>query len=406
MSFQYPYIEHYSPAPATPLDAFAAQRWDHSAQDGVAQLVSPASCDYNITQHQQQDTLTPVEAQNASSTAYEPPQVIQLVERPPRRVRQQVAMSQSQAQNPTQASPNNQKRSQVRSQAHPQSQNQPQALSHTSPNLNTQASAPRQRHQRTLSSVPPPGQWFNMHGLANATSDKRPATASAAARTQARLATHPYRRTVSGPESIGVNNTSLKTQMRISKNSVMAGGNLLSHNNTNCDPICLKLTKPDGLVPPYAIVHNIHNRTCTSTRFYLRLAVTNTVTAMLELPGVKSAHVRVGLNICPHTHIKQLVVRGRSQPLLPDRSVENSADDRGGGADGKKKVEGYIVRERKVGEFKRVLVVPPETKRIMEKFSRFDIFFSPITYEYLWKTASYPDCYLRLSRYAPHLILA
>lgn len=68
----------------------------------------------------------------------------------------------------------------------------------------------------------------------------------------------------------------------------------------------------------------------------------NTMTVMLELPGVKKADLSLSLGTCPYSRVRQLTVRGRSGPTFTD--------------------EGYTVRERKYGEFKRVLVVPPETK--------------------------------------------
>lgn len=62
---------------------------------------------------------------------------------------------------------------------------------------------------------------------------------------------------------------------------------------------------------------------------------------MLELPGVKKTNLRLSLTVCPYSKTKQLVVTGKSTPGLPE--------------------EGFMVRERKHGDFKRVLVVPPET---------------------------------------------
>lgn len=67
----------------------------------------------------------------------------------------------------------------------------------------------------------------------------------------------------------------------------------------------------------------------------------NVLTAMLELPGVKKADLSLALRICPHSRVKQLSVSGKSGPVFAD--------------------EGYTLRERKYGEFHRMLVVPPET---------------------------------------------
>lgn len=92
-------------------------------------------------------------------------------------------------------------------------------------------------------------------------------------------------------------------------------------------------------------------------RYLLRADVhynsaTNIITAMLELPGVKRSDVRIGVHVCEETKEKQIVVRGRSRPLLPEHAptTEDST------------IECYFRQERKYGEFKRVLVVPSELK--------------------------------------------
>lgn len=88
-------------------------------------------------------------------------------------------------------------------------------------------------------------------------------------------------------------------------------------------------------------------------RYLLRTDVhfnsrTNIITAMLELPGVKRNDVRIGVHVNTETQEKQIVIRGRSRPLLPTRAP--TPED---GA-----VECYFRQERKYGEFKRILVVP------------------------------------------------
>lgn len=69
---------------------------------------------------------------------------------------------------------------------------------------------------------------------------------------------------------------------------------------------------------------------------------------MLELPGVKKTNLRVSLGLCPFSQVMQLTVWGRSNPAFSNAEGEPEP--------------GYTVKERKYGEFKRVLVVPPETK--------------------------------------------
>ena len=72
---------------------------------------------------------------------------------------------------------------------------------------------------------------------------------------------------------------------------------------------------------------------------------------MLELPGVKKTNLRVSLGLCPFSQVMQLTVWGRSNPAFSNAEGEPEP--------------GYTVKERKYGEFKRVLVVPPETKVCM-----------------------------------------
>ncbi|KAI5120597.1 hypothetical protein M0805_008074 [Coniferiporia weirii] len=360
MSFQYPYIEHYSPAPASPLDTFATHPlspWDAQSDSGntcngtQARLAAPTLYDQNtavqqqcqITQQQESETTRPfMTAQTPTDTTpaptYEPPRVIQLVERPRRRPRQQPAQSQSQTQ--TQAQNQSQAFSQLQDQA------QVQQRSHTSSSLSAPSHSPieqQQQQQQTSSTAPSPGQWFDLHELAKGKSDKNQRPATATARAQARLAAHPYRRSVSGPGSIGVN-TNIKKQAQVSRNIVMAGGIIPSPTHqTPTSSLPASSPATDGPEQPrYLIRTDVHFS-----------AATNTLTAMLELPGVKRSHLHLRLNVCPRSNSKQLVVHGRSQPLFSS----SPADEKDKG-----KVEGYMVRERKFGEFKRVLVVPPETK--------------------------------------------
>jgi len=71
---------------------------------------------------------------------------------------------------------------------------------------------------------------------------------------------------------------------------------------------------------------------------------TNALTAMLELPGVKKTDLIIALGEDPFSRVKQITVTGKS-------SLKFSGED-----------GYYLVRERKYGEFRRVLVVPPDTK--------------------------------------------
>ncbi|KAH8116028.1 hypothetical protein DFH11DRAFT_1255141 [Phellopilus nigrolimitatus] len=364
MSFQYPYIEHYSPAPATPLDAFNTLQWD--IQDDAGQLTAVASASAAIyTQspamqqhcqiHQQQSsntptptemqmqspvaTLTPPETQPAQTQTYESPQVIQLIERPLRRPRQQPAQPQSKARNHIQAYPQAQ-------QKQAQTPSRPASNLSTPTHNPTEMSGTQQQQQDTpqsVSSVPPPGKWLDLHELSSVKGDKAQRPATATARAQARLAAHPYhRRAVSGPGAVDVSATS-KIQTQVAKGAILAG-NTVQSPTQQTSPSSLSAASPATSTSEprrYLIRTDVHFN-----------AATNTLTAMLELPGVKRAHLRLALGVCPRSRVTQLIVRGCSRPLLPEGGPTGE-----GGA-----VSGYMVHERKLGEFKRVLVVPPETK--------------------------------------------
>ncbi|RDB30435.1 Heat shock protein 16 [Hypsizygus marmoreus] len=88
-------------------------------------------------------------------------------------------------------------------------------------------------------------------------------------------------------------------------------------------------------------------------RFILRTDMnydpeTKILTAMLEVPGVKKADVRVTLSTCHYNRVKQITVSGHSTPVFPPVSD--------GG-------ETTTVRERLFGEFSRTFAVPSEIKR-------------------------------------------
>ncbi|THH32398.1 hypothetical protein EUX98_g1819 [Antrodiella citrinella] len=67
------------------------------------------------------------------------------------------------------------------------------------------------------------------------------------------------------------------------------------------------------------------------------------MTAMLELPGVKKSDLKINLSVCPYSRVRQVTISGRINPMMSS-------------------VSGYAVRERKFGEYRRVVVVPPDTK--------------------------------------------
>ncbi|EJD05522.1 uncharacterized protein FOMMEDRAFT_77793, partial [Fomitiporia mediterranea MF3/22] len=108
-------------------------------------------------------------------------------------------------------------------------------------------------------------------------------------------------------------------------------------------------TSPQAPVPRYLVRTDVHYD-----------ILSNTLTAMLELPGVPRAAIRIALGDDVRSGTKMLIVRGRMRrvtfPLL-NKDGNKIVDGAEGSED-----NGYVVKERKCGEFKRVLVVPTETK--------------------------------------------
>ncbi|KAI0263028.1 hypothetical protein BC834DRAFT_828108, partial [Gloeopeniophorella convolvens] len=74
---------------------------------------------------------------------------------------------------------------------------------------------------------------------------------------------------------------------------------------------------------------------------------TNTMIAMLELPGVAQGDLSVTLATEPYTHARQITIAGRSRPPF----VEPGPEERE-----------RAKRERKFGDFLRRLQVPPHTQ--------------------------------------------
>jgi HSP20 family protein len=74
---------------------------------------------------------------------------------------------------------------------------------------------------------------------------------------------------------------------------------------------------------------------------------TNTMVAMLELPGVKHDDLSVTLATEPYTHARQITVAGRTYPPFAEPVPEERE---------------RMKRERKFGDFLRRLHVPPRTQ--------------------------------------------
>ncbi|KAI0305191.1 hypothetical protein B0F90DRAFT_1702313 [Multifurca ochricompacta] len=80
---------------------------------------------------------------------------------------------------------------------------------------------------------------------------------------------------------------------------------------------------------------------------------TNTMTAMLELPGVKHSELSVTLATEPYTHARQITVSGRTYPPFAEPTPEDRERTK---------------RERKFGEFLRRFQVPPHTQVCLKFF--------------------------------------
>ncbi|KAH9959437.1 hypothetical protein BC827DRAFT_1134534, partial [Russula dissimulans] len=83
---------------------------------------------------------------------------------------------------------------------------------------------------------------------------------------------------------------------------------------------------------------------CTDIYFN---ANTNTMIAMLELPGVKHGELSVTLATEPYTHARQITIAGRTQPPFGEPAPEERERTK---------------RERRFGDFRRRLHVPPHTQ--------------------------------------------
>lgn len=79
---------------------------------------------------------------------------------------------------------------------------------------------------------------------------------------------------------------------------------------------------------------------------------TRVYTIVMEIPGVKKTDVDIVLSTLVFNHTRQLIVKGRSEPVFSDSDVEDS--DRGKFP--------LRIRERRYGEFERRWDVPRNTR--------------------------------------------
>jgi HSP20 family protein len=78
-------------------------------------------------------------------------------------------------------------------------------------------------------------------------------------------------------------------------------------------------------------------------------ALSNEMTAVFELPGLKKHDLEIKMYICPYSRVRQIIITGRSRPVLPAGV--------------------YTVQERKFGDFYRTVAVPLDTKVSLENIT-------------------------------------
>ncbi|KAF7968532.1 hypothetical protein HWV62_30193 [Athelia sp. TMB] len=153
---------------------------------------------------------------------------------------------------------------------------------------------------------------------------------------------HPYRRPDSGRREAHVRFAAGQPQGSMSAPSVPGPSRASLGSTSTSSPLARSFTPlPPSPLPtpaPAAPAHKLLIRTDIAY-------AAGTLTAHLELPGLARGDVRVALGTCAYNRVRQLVVSGRALP---------PANGEGEGA--------CVVRERRYGEFRRVLAVPPDTK--------------------------------------------
>ncbi|KAH9989198.1 hypothetical protein BJV77DRAFT_694825 [Russula vinacea] len=159
-----------------------------------------------------------------------------------------------------------------------------------------------------------------------------------------RTRTHPYRRphsagaggTDSPASSAGVGRTSrsVSDQARTSPLTGDNGSRLAQMSPPSAPGTAL--SRPTSPSKVYSIRTDIHLNVDT-----------NTMIAMLEVPGVKHGELSVTLATEPYTHARQITVAGRTHPPFAEPVPEERE---------------RMKRERKFGDFLRRLHVPPHTQ--------------------------------------------
>ncbi|KAF7975684.1 hypothetical protein HWV62_8791 [Athelia sp. TMB] len=150
---------------------------------------------------------------------------------------------------------------------------------------------------------------------------------------------HPYRRPADGGSGSArqahVRFAAGQPQGSMSAPSVPGPSRTSLGSTSTSSPLARSFTPLPPSPAPAAPAHKLLIRTDIAY-------AAGTLTAHLELPGLARGDVRVALGTCAYNRVRQLVVSGRALP-------PSSAD-------------ACVVRERRYGEFRRVLAVPPDTK--------------------------------------------
>ncbi|KAH7924383.1 hypothetical protein BV22DRAFT_1066924 [Leucogyrophana mollusca] len=312
MSYQYPYIAGYSSMPTTPRESY---QWESASDPSQNHPRHEQQSHQHHQVHQQQHQ------QLQEGYATSPPPMIQLQEQVP------IVPSQN---------PGNREGETL------QVRNFAPSSSHSlrrseGVDLRPQIHVDTTRHVQSGASPPSAG----------GTQGVGPSRTRASPAHDARLAAHPYRR----PQSAaGVGGPSMRPR-RDNEPLVRFPGQTAGYS----------MPAPSA-TPSRVVSHSTATFSASSSvispshriapipegrRFGIRADLhydveSGTLTAMLELPGLKKTDLSIVLSRCTFNRVKQVTVSGRSKPSFPE--------------------SGYAVKERKFGDFHRTFVVPSETK--------------------------------------------
>lgn len=158
-----------------------------------------------------------------------------------------------------------------------------------------------------------------------------------------RARAHPYRRPHSAGEGRAATHFSNTAEAGKTRRSVSDQARVSPFTEDNRSG----LTR---MSPPQAVP--LDRSTSPSKVYSIRTDIhfnvdTNTMVAMLELPGIQQGEITVTLATEPYTHARQITIAGRSRPPFAEPAPEERERTK---------------RERKFGDFFRRLQVPPHTQ--------------------------------------------